>query len=181
MNRPDCWVPAAEHGENQIHQGRNSTNMNSEMVLREQLRLLLKGHNAHLSIEQAIEDFPLAKINARLPNVDYTPWQLLEHMRIAQWDILQFINDPNHVSPGWPDGYWPQRDVEADEETWKSTVDNLLSGLDSVEALLMNGDIDLYSPLSHAPKYTILREILLIADHNAYHLGQLMLLKKCLT
>ena len=153
--------------------------MDSEKIIREQLKVLLKGHNAHVSIEQTLTDFPLTHINTQLPNVDYTPWQLLEHMRIAQWDIIEFINNPNHVSPKWPDGYWPSKEIKASKEIWESTVENLLSDLNSVEDMLKNPDTNLYSPLSHAPKYTIFREILLIADHNAYHFGQLVLMKKC--
>lgn len=152
--------------------------MHAEKVIRRELLAVLKDHNAHLSIPQAIADFPLEHINTQIPHVDYTPWQLLEHMRIAQWDIVEFVMNPDHVSPKWPEGYWPSKELEATKEMWEKTVNKLLADLHSAEEMVMNPDIDLYSPLPHAPKYTIFREILLIADHNAYHLGQLVLLKK---
>ena len=152
--------------------------MDTEKRIRKELLALLKDHNAHLSVEQALADFPLEHINTQLPHVDYTPWQLLEHMRIAQWDIIEFVKNPDHVSPEWPEGYWPSKEIEATKETWEKTVRAFFVDLRSAEELVKNQDTDLYSPLSHAPKYTIFREILLIADHNAYHLGQLVLLKK---
>ena len=152
--------------------------MDREKVIRKELLAVLKDHNAHLSVEQVLADFPLERINTQLSNVDYTPWQLLEHMRLAQWDIIEFVRNPDHVSPKWPEGYWPSKEVDATKEMWEKSVKDFFNDLRSAEEVVKNTDIDLYAPLPHAPKYTIFREILLIADHNAYHLGQLVLLKK---
>lgn len=157
---------------------RKKSIMDSQKVIREQLIALLTGHNAHLSLEQAIADFPPEHMNTQLPHVDYTPWQLLEHMRIAQWDIIEFVINPNHISPKWPEGYWPSREIEATKQMWENTVNQLFHGLKSAEEIVLNSHIDLYSPIPHAPGYNIFREILLIADHNAYHTGQFVLLKK---
>ena len=152
--------------------------MDTEKVIRNELLALLKDHNAHLSVEQAIADFPIEHVNTLVPHVEYTPWQLLEHMRLAQGDIIEFIRNPDYVSPKWPEGYWPSMEIEASKEMWENSVEKFFVDLRTAEEIVKNPDSDLYSPLSHAPKYTIFREILLIVDHNAYHLGQLVLLKK---
>lgn len=152
--------------------------MDIQKVIRKELLALLKDHNAHLSVEQAIADFPMEHINTQTQHVDYTPWQLLEHMRLAQWDIIEFIRNPDYVSPKWPEGYWPSKKIEASKEMWDKTINDFFADLHEAEEMVKNPEMDLYSTLHHAPKYTIFREILLIADHNAYHLGQLVLLKK---
>lgn len=152
--------------------------MDAEKVIREELLALLKDHNAHVTVKQVLRDFPLEHINTQLSRVDYTPWQLAEHMRIAQWDIIEFVKNPDHVSPKWPDGYWPSKEIAASKKMWEETVNILLADLRSAEEMVKNPSTDLCSPLPHAPNYTILREMMLIADHNAYHLGQLVLLKK---
>ena len=152
--------------------------MDREKVIRNELLAVLKDHNAHLSAEQVLSDFPIEHINTQLPHVDYTPWQLLEHMRLAQCDIIEFVRNSDHVSPKWPEGYWPSKEVDATKKMWEKSVKDFFTDLRSAEEMVKNPGIDLYAPLPHAPKYTIFREILLIADHNAYHLGQLVLLKK---
>jgi len=107
-----------------------------------------------------------------------TPWQLLEHLRIAQDDILQFIKDADHCSPEWPDGFWPGGDEVADEERWNKSVDEFFKSLDEMEKFIKDDSVDLFTPLPHAENYTIFREILVLADHNSYHLGQIMLMQK---
>ena len=89
--------------------------MESDKVVREQLLFVLRGGNAHMNFDQAVVDFPIQQINTKPPNVSYPPWYLLEHLRIDQWDILEFIRDPKHVSPAWPEGYWPSEKKEADQ------------------------------------------------------------------
>ena len=152
--------------------------MNSDEVMREQLLALLRGGNSHLGFDNAVADFPLAQINTKPPNVDYSPWHILEHMRIAQWDILEFIRNPAHVSPAWPDDYWPLPAEQADEAGWQQTIDNFRADLKSLQNLVANPATDLYGPLPHAPGYTILREILVVADHNAYHIGEFAILRQ---
>ncbi|MFC2084238.1 DinB family protein [Bacteroidota bacterium] len=150
----------------------------SEKVIREQLINLLKGGNAHLKTVDAIKNFPEGYINKIHSPISYTPWQLLEHIRIAQRDILEFIIDPNYVSPKWPEGYWPPISDLGDKEKWDISFNKFNEDFNSLLEMVNNQNIDLYSPILHAKDYTIFREILLVADHNAYHVGQLVLLKK---
>lgn len=152
--------------------------MDADKVVREQLLYLLRGGNAHLTFDQAVAEFPLECINVQPPNVSYTPWHLLEHIRIAQWDILEFVRDPNHVSPPWPDGYWPALDEEGDEAQWGQTLSDFRTDLRALQELVENLNTDLYADLPHAPGYTVLREILLVADHNAYHIGEFAVLRQ---
>ena len=152
--------------------------MTNESVLREQLLKLLQGGNAHISFDNVIEDFPIDMINERALNVQYTPWHLLEHIRIAQWDILEFVRNATHISPKWPDGYWPMVDQTADEMKWQETIDGFRSDMEELQAIAADLSIDLTAPIPHAPDYTVLRELLLVADHNAYHIGEFAILRQ---
>jgi len=152
--------------------------MESDKVVREQLLSLLRGGNAHMNFEQVVADFPIQNINTKPPNVSYTPWYLLEHLRIAQWDILEFIRDPKHVSPAWPEGYWQPENEEADQAKWEKTIRDFQADMETLQDMVVDQQIDLYAPILHAPDYTILREILLVADHNAYHIGEFAILRQ---
>jgi hypothetical protein len=152
--------------------------MTDDGVLREQLIQLLRGGNAHLRFDEAVKSFPVEFINTRPPNVPYTPWHLLEHLRLAQWDILEFMRAPEHVSPKWPDGYWPPEDSVADEIEWKKTIDTFSADLKALQGIVLDGEIDLLAEIPHAPGYTFLREILLVADHNAYHIGEFSIFRQ---
>lgn len=152
--------------------------MNADQVMREQLLALLRGGNAHMGLEGAVVDLPLEQINTKPPNVPYTFWHLLEHVRIAQWDILEFVRDPGHVSPGWPDGYWPAPDEQADPALWEKTLNDFRADLKALEALVMDPKTDFFAPIPHAPTYTIFREVVLVADHNAYHIGEFAILRQ---
>src|SRR3712207_5599034 len=154
--------------------------MNHDHVVREHLLYLLRGGGAHMSFDDAVADFPLELINVTPPNVPYTPWHLVEHLRITQWDILEFVRNPHHVSPTWPDGYWPARDAQADAAAWNNSLAAFKADLQAMQALVSDPDTDLYVPLPHGEGQTVLREALLVADHNAYHLGQLVLLRRAL-
>ncbi len=147
-------------------------------VLREQLLALLRGGNAHLGFDKAIANFPMAHINTKPPNVSYTPWHLLEHIRLAQWDILEFVRDPQHVSPAWPQGYWPAPDAPADETRWQQTIAEFKADLQAIKDLVQDPHTDFFGPIPHAPDYTIFREVLLVADHNAYHIGEFAILRQ---
>ena len=155
--------------------------MEADKVVREQLLYLLRGGHAHLTFDQAVADFPMEYINTRPSNVSYTPWHLLEHIRIAQWDILEFVRVPNHASPPWPDGYWPALDDKADEAQWDKTLTDFRADLRALQELVEDPDTDLYADLSHAPSYTVLREVLLVADHNAYHVGEFAVLRQVMS
>jgi len=152
--------------------------MESDKEVRKQLLFLLRGGNAHMNFDQAVADFPIQNINTKPPNVSYTPWYLLEHLRIAQWDILEFIRDPKHVSPTWPEGYWPPENEEADQAKWEKTICDFHANMETLQEMVVDKHVDLYAPIPHAPDYTILREILLVADHNAYHVGEFAILRQ---
>lgn len=152
--------------------------MSANSVLRQQLVELLGGRNAHMNLDDAVKNFPLDFVNVKPAGVSYTPWHLLEHIRIAQWDILEFVRNPKHVSPKWPDGYWPSPEAKADLERWGQSLDRFRSDLRDVEGLVTDVDNDLMAEIPHAPGYTILREVLLVADHNAYHIGEFAILRQ---
>lgn len=148
--------------------------------LREHLLYVLRDGGAHIKFEEAIQGFPAEFFNARAEGVPYTPWQLLEHMRIAQWDILEFSRSAAHVSPKWPEGYWPEEGVGADADDWRRSVESFRADLRAMEALVEDEANDLYARLPHGTGQTLLREALLVADHNAYHLGALVTLRRAL-
>ena len=152
--------------------------MSNDQVVREQLLFLLDGGNAHMSFDQVVANFPMEAINNHPKNIDYTPWHLLEHIRIAQWDILEFSRDPGHVSPEWPVGYWPDPGARADGAQWEATIISFRRDLKALQEMARDPNTDLYSDLPHAPGYNILREVLLVADHNAYHIGELAILRQ---
>ncbi len=152
--------------------------MHSDQVVREQLLALLDGGNAHMTFEQAVADYPAEHFNMKPDNVTYTPWHILEHIRIAQWDILEFIRDPGHVSPQWPTGYWPHAGETAAQDQWDRTIISFLSDIGSLRDIVTDPETDLYAPIPHAPDYTIFREILVVSDHNAYHIGEFAILRQ---
>jgi hypothetical protein len=154
--------------------------MNQEQDLRKRLDHVLSGKGAHIGFEDVLENYPEDFRGRTHPAIPYTAWQLLEHLRIAQWDILEFSINPNHVSPEWPDGYWPKVTNPPNEDAWIRSVENFFKDLKAMRDLVANPDTDLYQKIPHGSGQNILREALLVADHNAYHLGQLVMLKKIL-
>ena len=154
--------------------------MTNDQALRKHIVKLLSARNAHVSFDKAFSNFPAEHINSKIANVPFSPWQLLEHMRIAQWDILEFSRNPNHVSPKFPEGYWPAGNVAADEEAWDQSIASFSVDLKEMQDLVADESTDLLAPIPHGQDQTILREALLVADHNAYHLGQLVLIRRCL-
>jgi hypothetical protein len=154
--------------------------MNAPEPLREHLLALLSGGDAHLDFESAIADLPADKRGEKPPGLPHTPWRLLEHMRIAQWDILRFSVDPDHVSPEFPAGYWPEGDAPPDPSAWDRSVESFRSDLQAMKDLVADPKIDLFAPIPHGQGQTILREALLVADHNAYHLGQMVTVRRLL-
>ena len=154
--------------------------MNADKIIREQLLALLKAENAHMSFSDAVSGFPLKEINRRLPNASYTVWHLLEHMRIAQWDILEFVRNPHHISPEFPVGYWPKEDEMATASQWRKTIKGFLIDLKAVQKLVKDPQTEFFSPIPHAKDYNVFLEILTMADHNAYHVGELVTLRRVL-
>jgi hypothetical protein len=151
-----------------------------DILLREHLLYLLRGGGAHISFDDAVEDFPVALINKRADGVPYTAWHVVEHMRIAQWDILEFSRTSAHVSPAWPEGYWPDKAAEADETAWRASIEAFRKDLRAIAELVEDPSTDLYARIPHGTGQTILREALLVADHNAYHTGVLVTLRRAL-
>ena len=154
--------------------------MNQDQSLREHLLYLLRGGGAHIDFEKVVAGFPVEAINRKVEHIPYTPYHVLEHMRIAQRDILEFSRNAEHVSPAWPEGYWPVADAVADEETWNKSAESFRADLKAMETLVEDSSTDLFAPIPYGTGQTILREALLIADHNAYHLGVLSTLKRIL-
>jgi hypothetical protein len=146
--------------------------------MRDQLVYVLEGKGAHMTLEEAVADFPMSEINTKPPGLTYSFWHLLEHLRICQWDILEFTRDPDHVSPEFPVGLWPAPDATTDAAGWRATLDEFRADLAEMIALTRDESLDLTAELPHAPGYTYLREILLVADHNAYHTGELAILRE---
>jgi hypothetical protein len=154
--------------------------MKADQVLREQLLANLKGGNAHMPFNRAVSGFPMEEINRRLPNATYTVWHLLEHLRIVQGDILEFVRNPHHVSPDFPAGYWPPVEEMATAHRWKKTLIGFRSDLQAVEDLVRDPQTKFFSPIPHAKDYTVIREVLLVADHNAYHTAEIVTLRRIL-
>ncbi|HEX3315412.1 MAG TPA: DinB family protein [Gemmataceae bacterium] len=153
---------------------------NQTASLREHLLELLKGGSAHLTFDKAIADLPTNLRGAKPPGVPHTPWRLLEHLRIAQHDILEFSRNPKHKSPPWPDGYWPATDAPPDAAAWDRSVAAVRADLKAMQDLVADPASDLFTPLPHGEGQTLLREALLVADHNAYHVGQLVVVRRAL-
>jgi hypothetical protein len=154
--------------------------MRNDNVLPEHLAQLLKGGNAHLDFDAAVKGLPASVRGKKPGSAEHSPWQILEHMRIAQWDILEFIRNPDHVSPEFPEGYWPKSQDPPNEEAWDKSAERFRADLKSMIQIVENESTDLFAKLPHGDGQTILREALLVADHNAYHLGQLVLLRRLL-
>jgi hypothetical protein len=154
--------------------------MEPDKALREHLLYLLRGGGAHLTFDEAIADLPAALRGVKPAGVPHTPWRLLEHMRIAQWDILEFCRNPRHLSPEFPQGYWPAGDAPSDNGTWERSVAAFRADLEAMCVLVADPATQLFTPLPHGQGQTILREALLVADHNAYHLGQLVIVRRAL-
>ncbi len=148
--------------------------------LREHLLYLLRGGGAHLDFDKAVTGLPPALRGAKPPGQPHTPWRLLEHLRICQWDILEFTRNPRHVSPAFPEGYWPKGDAPPDDGAWDRSVAAFRADLKAMQDLVASPAPDLFVPLPHGEGQTALREALLVADHNAYHLGQLVVLRRLL-
>jgi len=154
-----------------------------DQLLRNHVLHLLKGGEAHLSFDNAIADFPSRLRGKKPPGAAHTAWQLLEHMRIAQWDILEFSRNPKHLSPDFPSGYWPQTEAPPDDAARNKSVGAFRGDLASMQKIVEDTKRDLFARIEHPEAkaaHTLLREALLVADHNAYHLGQILLLRRLL-
>jgi len=151
-----------------------------DKALREQVLHLLDGGGAHVKFDEVIADIP-ASVRGRKPaGLPHSLWMLLEHLRMAQWDILEFSRNPKHVSPKWPEGYWPKTEAPPSSAAWSASIKKFRQDLKAMRELVKDPKTDLFARIPWGDSQTILREALLVADHNAYHLGQFVLLRRLL-
>lgn len=150
---------------------------NPDQTVRNLLISFLIERNAHVNMEDVLHDFPIQHINANIQGVDYTPWQLMEHVRITQLDIIRFIENSDYQAPKWPEEYWPAV-KNGNEKTWKKSVQEFFKDLNHLQSIIKDPDRNLYEPMPAGEKYTLLREMLIVIDHNAHHLGQLVMFRK---
>ncbi|HSS47681.1 MAG TPA: DinB family protein [Thermoanaerobaculia bacterium] len=149
-------------------------------ALRDHLVKLLQGGGAHVGFDKVLGKLPAELRGAKAPGLPHTVWQLLEHIRIAQWDILEFSRDPNHVSPEFPKGYWSDTAAPPDAAAWDQSVETVHKDLKAMQDLVADPKTDLYAKIPGGDGQTILREALVLADHNAYHLGQIVSVRQAL-
>ncbi len=149
-------------------------------ALRKHVADFLAGGNAHVTFEDAIKDLPAKLRGVKPANFPHSPWMLLEHLRIAQWDILEFSRNSKHKSPDWPGGYWPKTEAPANAEAWERSVEQFRDDLEAMQELVNNPKTDLFARIPWGEGQTILREALLVADHNAYHVAQLVDVRRLL-
>jgi len=142
--------------------------------LRKQLIDLLKGGNAHAKFDDVIAGLPPKLRGQKPPCLPHSPWMLLDHLRIAQWDILEFSRNKKHVSPDWPTGYWPRTPAPPSAAAWNASIKNFRQDLKALQDLVANPKTDLHARIPWGDGQTILRQALLAADHTAYHLAQLV-------
>lgn len=147
-------------------------------ALRYQLARLLDGVGAHMPFDEAVADFPDEAINRRPPNVEYTPWHLLEHLRLTQADILDYVTNERYVEPSWPADYWPDRDATATREVFDRTISDFRADLATLRGLVTDPARDLFAVIPGTPGHTLLREARIDADHNAYHVGEFAVLRQ---
>lgn len=153
--------------------------MANDQALRAQLVAQLSQRQAHLLFDDAVADFPLDKINVYPPDVPYTFWHLVDHLRFTQWDILDYMRNPNYQYAKWPQGYWPDPAAQTDAAGWEKTIADFRGDLQALIDIVQAPATDLYAQIPHGqPGHTILREILVVASHNAYHVGELAILRQ---
>jgi hypothetical protein len=154
--------------------------METSKSLRQHVLKLLEGSEAHAEFDAVVRGLP-ATLQGKRPNgAVHSPWEVLEHMRIAQWDILEFTRNPNHKSPEFPSGYWPSTHAPPDGKGWDNSANTFRTDLQALSGIVADESMDLFAKIPHGDGQTILRQALLTADHNAYHLGELVLLRRLL-
>jgi DinB superfamily len=151
-----------------------------DSTLRDHVLQLLRGGSAHLDFDAAVKNFPVALRGRRPARSPHSAWELLEHLRIAQSDILEFSRDAKYRSPAFPEGYWPESPKPPNDGAWSKSVRSFRADHEAMCALVADPATDLYARIPHGDGQTILRQALLLGDHNAYHLGQLVLVRKLL-
>jgi len=154
--------------------------MESDRQLREQLAELLEHSHAHMSFAEAVADYPIERINALFPQGEYSAWHLLEHLRLTQWDILDFIRNPHYQERAWPQDYWPASDQQATPDDWQMTIQSFLADQQALLAIIRDPQTDLWAPIPQGTGQTVAREIMVVADHNAYHTGEFAIMRQAM-
>lgn len=157
-----------------------STDKDPHQALRQHLLDLLKGGQAHATFEDAVKNLPPKLRGTKPENFPHSPWMILEHIRIAQWDILEFSRNPKHKSPKWPEGYWPKTAEPPSAEAWNESINQIDRDAKALQDLVKDPETDLFAKIPGSEGQTILREVLLAADHNAYHIAQLVDVRRLL-
>lgn len=154
--------------------------MDQDQKVRAQLVKLMQGGQAYSPPDKILKGISLENAGKEVDKLPYTLWQLMEHLRIALWDILEFCRDPQYQSPQWPEGYWPKEKAPADMQAIGSCREAIATGLAQMVLLVQEPANDLYTPFPHGKGQNLLREAMLVAEHNAYHLGQIVLIRRLL-
>ena len=152
--------------------------MTLDQLSRQQLADLLTHGNAHLPFQDAVADFPIDQINHRPPNVPYSYWHLIEHLRLTQRDILNYLRDADYAEPEWPKDYWPAPDAITDQAGWDASIAAFEADLAELAGMVEDPATNLTASVPSNPEHTVLREMLIVADHNAYHVGELAILRQ---
>jgi DinB superfamily len=152
----------------------------NDKALREHLDYLLEGGGAHVKFDEVTAGVPVKLRGQKPADIPHSLWMLLEHLRIAQWDILEFSRNPKYVSPKWPEGYWPKNEAPPKPDAWNASIKKFQQDLKAMRDLVKDPKIDLFAKIPWGDGHTILREALLVADHNAYHLGQMLDVRRLL-
>jgi DinB superfamily len=152
----------------------------NDRSVRDHVLFLLKGGGAHATFDDTLKNWPLQFAGIRVAKFPHTVWMVLEHIRIGQWDILEFSRNSTHVSPKWPEEYWPKEPAPPNQQAWEASIDTCRKDLQAMQRLVADPKVDLCAKIPWGDGQTILREALILADHNSYHLGQLMMLRKSL-
>jgi DinB family protein len=152
----------------------------NDLSLRQHLLELLQGGGAHAKFDDVVKNVPEGLRGRKPAGFPHSLWMLLEHLRIAQWDILEFSRNPKHVSPEWPEGYWPKKETPPTTAAWNESIKKFHADLTALQDLVKDPKTDLFAKLPWGDGQTILREALLVADHNAYHLAQMVDVKRLL-
>ena len=152
----------------------------SDKVLREHVIELLDGRGAHTGFDDVVKNMPEKLRGVKPDGLPHSAWMLLEHLRLAQWDILEFSRNRKYKSPKWPEGYWPETETPPSKAAWDKSLQQFRKDLKVMQQLVANPKTDLYARIPWGDGQTILREALLAADHNAYHLAQLVDVRRLL-
>ncbi|MEO6820809.1 MAG: DinB family protein [Ginsengibacter sp.] len=153
--------------------------MEKKNIITEELISLLRKGNAHVSLDDALQEIPPTNINMRPGELPYSIWELAAHIRITQWDIVQFCKDPKHQSPAWPEGYWPKEKNPTKKE-WDKCLEQISIDREEMIGLINNSGDNLFEPFSHGDGQSLFREALVLADHNSYHTAEIIVVRRLL-